>query len=405
MLSILSLLYIQVVNCQTAKYNGFFYVETYPDTQCSTASTFSFGYKLEQCITEYDTNANPVGSFYGSCDGFTYTLDQYDTPDCTGISYTATTRGLDQCYPQNDNYGQSISFTCSRDANTLPLHSYAVVSVGYEGAGADTCGGTITAFEAVDINECFGEGQYNSFQLLCSNDGNTITDRLYYDQRNCARTFSDTEVPSGCFAVDSPEFEVIASVLKISAYNNVEMTPTTPGKAFLSPRSRLSVDDDYRPFANTTYLFNDVQVACLDNEPNYDGFFYVQSYTDSTCSTEATFSYGYRLEDCIVEYNTNLEAIGSYAGTCDGFTFYLTSYNSIDCSGPPTTATVSNLNECVTMSDNFGQSIIASCSTEANVVPGRSTGVTFVGYEGGGADTCGGNITCKYYIKYKLYYL
>ena len=91
-----------------------------------------------------------------------------------------------------------------------------------------------------------------------------------------------------------------------------------------------------------------------------DGYFYVDTFDDTTCSLTPVYSFGYRLKQCVVVYDQDMHPISSTYGSCSSDTFTLSSFDSTDCSGTPSNSTFSNLNSCFS---SDGGSLIGLCST------------------------------------------
>jgi len=107
-----------------------------------------------------------------------------------------------------------------------------------------------------------------------------------------------------------------------------------------------------------------------------DGFFYVDSFSDGSCSTTATYEFGFRLQKCIVSYNQNLQPVGSIYGICTSDAYTLSTYDSIDCTGESSNSTFSYLNDCQ-KGLQIGRSFIALCSS-GNDIPISMNSVTVV---------------------------
>lgn len=280
-------------------YTGFFYVEAYEDTQCLSPSTFSFGYKLQQCITEYNSNLQPIGSIYGTCDGDAFTLNHYSSYDCSGTPIPARISNLNRCIPNYDQYGLSQTTRCSMGPDIPHDDTNIVLAVGYEGAGSSTCAGTVTSYEAIEINQCFDQGSGSgSYFLNCKDSPALITDSLY-SSNDCTGSPQVTSIPRGCFQTNSSTFQTIEKLLNV-AEKLVIISPILEANANSDGENKMAarMDLQYLPMQTplqSLYKNSQLKKKNIESERN------LQVNDDLTDSS--VFIYNFMSFDCIY-YNS-----------------------------------------------------------------------------------------------------
>lgn len=194
---ILNLIKINAINYNS----GYLYSQYYEELNgCSSSRlTFSEGFALNICITNYNALGNPISSSKYTCDNQnTATIINYTSTNCedSGTSYSFALDVCNNVTSSGLNSGISMAYRCilsnpAVNTNNLPIFMNSVVNIGYPDYDAG-CNGNIITFTAMSTSICYNNmynnQNYDNYSLLTCNDSYTL--KSNFNSNNCSNLTS-----------------------------------------------------------------------------------------------------------------------------------------------------------------------------------------------------------------------
>eukprot|EP01038_Epipyxis_sp_PR26KG_P008167 gene8167-11053_t len=297
--------------------NGYFYIDYYSDSSCSTKPEYSYGIKLNTCISTMIGDI--ASSVYYTCRvGSPYaTMITYNNTQCLREESSYDFISNETYYPRNvcqnfsSNQYVSAKFHCSQNQSfeSLPISNASFVQTEYNSEVSSDCDGAITKFSAHTLDHCISNTSVGtSYQYKCVGEQPV---KLSYSDALCLSDEKLSLVDSIC---NKNSFDDILQVTKYSRSKCYSASidyqlPNSPDTYHVEYYT--SMDEDAAVYTDATTSSNFYLIETIySNVPNTQNFGWSTGITDSYAIVGDPFPNNY--QGCAFVYSLQTSKYWTY---------------------------------------------------------------------------------------------